>query len=190
MNQPSERQSVVAELPNEYIGEEGAPRVQVHLPPWVAAVERGLIMAAGLILISCMLMTVTDVAGRYLLNRPLGFAYEVTELMMGIVVFVAMGSVTLRKEHITVTLFEKVWGNGTIKAVRDILVAFVVAAAFGYFSYRMFIFVGRFRLYNDITSVLHVPLWPFALVGALGSSFATLAAFALAVRAALSIFRK
>lgn len=173
--------------PSEYLAE-GQP--QVHLPAPVAAVERFLIVIAGMILMACMTMTVVDVAGRYLLNHPLGFAYEVTELMMGIVVFIAMGSVTLRQEHITVTLFEKIWGDGKVRAVRDMLVAFVTAATFGYFSYRMFLFVGRFHQYGDTTSVLRVHVWPFAAVGAIGAAFGTLAALALAVRAALSFFRK
>jgi TRAP-type C4-dicarboxylate transport system permease small subunit len=53
-----------------------------------------------------MAVTTTDVVGRYLLNRPLGGAFEITEIAMALVIFAGLALAAAAREHITVNLLE------------------------------------------------------------------------------------
>ena len=55
----------------------------------INAIVRTLVYAAMVILGAMMLLTVIDVFGRYLLNRPLVGSTEVTEVMMVTLAFFA-----------------------------------------------------------------------------------------------------
>ncbi|MGH6923764.1 MAG: TRAP transporter small permease, partial [Propylenella sp.] len=140
------------------------------------------------ILFVSMIMTTVDVVGRYLFNSPLGFAYEVTALLMATVVFVALPSVTLHREHISIGLFEGVW-RGRIGALRDLAIALLIAACMAFLCYRMFLFVGRFMSYGDRTDTLKFPLYPVAALGAVGIGLAGLAALTLAFYAGRRLVR-
>jgi TRAP-type C4-dicarboxylate transport system permease small subunit len=135
-----------------------------------------------------MTMTVIDVVGRYGFNKPLGFAYEVTELLMATVVFVAVPSVTLRGEHITIGLFDAMW-TGRTKAARELIIALFIAVCAGFLCYRMFLLTGRFIRYGDNTNILKVSLYPVAAIGAAGIGLAALAGLALAYDAARRLLR-
>src|SRR5688572_18642940 len=67
---------------------------------------RLLSVTAGAMICVMMLVTTIDVAGRYFLNRPLFGAFEVTEILMGLVIFAGMPLATARREHIAVNFFE------------------------------------------------------------------------------------
>ncbi|MGE3148205.1 MAG: TRAP transporter small permease [Pseudorhodoplanes sp.] len=165
-----------------------APAVLNSAPAPVLWVEHALGLLAGLILLVTMAMTAIDVAGRYLLGRPLGFAYEVTELLMAAVFFIALASVTLRGEHITIGLFKGFW-TGRIGAARDLVVALSVVIGTGYLCYRMMLFTGRFYDFGDRTNVLRFPLYPVAAVGAVGVGLASAAGLVLVADALRRIAR-
>ena len=52
----------------------------------------------GAMILAMMVVTAIDVAGRYFLNRPIGGAFEVTEILMGLVIFAGMPLATARRE--------------------------------------------------------------------------------------------
>lgn len=158
------------------------------MPPLVLRIDAWLAVVGGLILFVTMIMTAIDVIGRYVFNSPLGFAYEMTELLMATVVFVSVASVTLRNEHITIGLFDNVW-TGRLRAARDLVIALFIAICMAFLCYRLFLFTGRFIRYGDITNMLKLPLYPVAAFGALGVGFASLAALALAFNAARRLIR-
>ena len=75
---------------------------------WAGLLDRmvaGLAIAAGLLAAAMMAVTVVDVIGRNFFNRPLFGAFEMTELTMVSIVFLALPFVTWRRDHVTVTLF-------------------------------------------------------------------------------------
>ena len=51
-------------------------------------------------------MTCIDVVGRYFLNSPLDGATELTQLMMGLIVFAILPTVCYREEHVSVDLLD------------------------------------------------------------------------------------
>jgi TRAP-type C4-dicarboxylate transport system permease small subunit len=154
----------------------------------VAWAERTLTTLAGVILLSTVLITTIDVAGRYLFNRPLGFAFESTELLMATVYFVSLSSATLRREHITIGLFEDVW-RGRMAILRQFVISAIIFASIAFLGYRLYLFSERFGRYGDITNVLKFPLQPVAFVGAVGVGLAALAALVLSLHAAYRLVR-
>jgi TRAP-type transport system small permease protein len=136
-------------------------------------------IVAGAVLFGMMVMTTIDVFGRYLLNSPLGFAFEMTQLAMAAVVFAALPSVTLRGQHVTVGLFENAF-TGWVRALRNVLIALVAAGSCFYLAWRLSTLAARFLRYGEITTVLHVPVGYVAWLGVVGLVAAGLAALVLA----------
>jgi TRAP-type C4-dicarboxylate transport system permease small subunit len=64
-------------------------------------------VAGGMILVM-MVVTTIDVIGRDVFNTPLFGAFEMTEILMGLVIFAGMPGTTAMREHITVNLIETV----------------------------------------------------------------------------------
>jgi TRAP-type C4-dicarboxylate transport system permease small subunit len=62
-------------------------------------------IAGGMILVM-MVVTTIDVIGRDVFNMPLFGGFEMTEILMGLVIFAGMPATTAMREHITVNLIE------------------------------------------------------------------------------------
>ena len=71
------------------------------------AVVRTFLNIAMVVLAAMMLLTVADVTGRYLFNRPLTGSTEVTEFMMACLSFLAMAWCTKKKTHIKLDIMDR-----------------------------------------------------------------------------------
>jgi TRAP-type C4-dicarboxylate transport system permease small subunit len=67
---------------------------------------RLLSIIAGSMILVMMVVTTIDVIGRDVFNMPLFGAFEMTEILMGLVIFAGMPGTTAAREHITVNLIE------------------------------------------------------------------------------------
>ena len=67
---------------------------------------RILTTIAGAMILVMMVVTTIDVIGRDEFNMPLFGAFEMTEILMGLVIFAGMPGTTAAREHITVNLIE------------------------------------------------------------------------------------
>ena len=135
---------------------------------------------AGLTLFSMMAMTFIDVLGRYLFSAPLGFAFEMTQIGMAVLVFAALPSVTLRGTHVTVGLFETFF-RGRVRLIRDVIWHLVIAACFAGAAWKLAPLAARFLRYGDRSSVLHIPMGWIAWFGVACLALSALAALALVV---------
>ena len=145
---------------------------------WIEAV---FATAAAMLLFAMMTMTFLDVLGRYLFNHPLGFAFEMTEIAMGAMVFCAVPVVTLRGQHVTTGLFENAFRGGW-RAARDLVIALTIGLSCTFLAWRLSMLAERFVTFGDRTSALHFPLGIVAWLGVVCLVAAALAAFVLAVR--------
>ena len=73
---------------------------------WVERVVfplNGVMHKVGLaILLLMMFLTVGDVVGRYFFNRPISGTFELTNFMLALVVFFAIGYTQVRRGHISI----------------------------------------------------------------------------------------
>lgn len=68
---------------------------------------RGLTLLCAAILFVMMLLTISDVALRYLFNAPLRGAYELTELSLAMLIYSGLPLVSLRNQHVTTDFLDR-----------------------------------------------------------------------------------
>jgi len=107
-----------------------------------------------------MLVTFTDVVARYLFNRPIRGAFEVTELLLLVLIFAGLPLVSHADEHVTMDFIDRMLPAPAvpilIRAVRA-----VVAAVFFFVTWQVLIKAARISAYGDTTDVLRIPVGPF-----------------------------
>ena len=127
----------------------------------------------GLLLLCLMFITVIDVIGRYGFNAPLPGANELTELVMGVLVFAALPLVTVRSEHITISLLENLF-KGWVKRVQQEIIRAICMTVMITMSWRLWLKGDELASYSDTSSYLHVPLAPIAYFMSVMAAFSAL----------------
>lgn len=127
------------------------------------AAESILGWMTGLLLFAMMALTFVDVGGRYLLNAPIPGAFEITQLLLAVLVFTALPIVTGREQHVSISLVEQVL-TGTAKKVQCVLVCLIGAVGVGYLAWMLWRQGERLARYGDYTAYLKLPLAPYAFL--------------------------
>ena len=130
-----------------------------------------------MVLFALMVMTCVDVAGRELLNDPLDGATELTQLMLGVIVFAILPTVSLREEHVSVDLLD-IWFPKEFVDARQAVLNFIMAGCMAVVAWRVWITAGLTSEYGDATEYLEIRLGPIEFFISVMSG---LAAIALAV---------
>ena len=135
------------------------------------AVRRGVgvVNAIGLVaLVAMTLVTVVDVGGRYLLNRPLPGALELSELLMVFLVFGCFAYTELQNGHVDVDVLVlrfPPWGRAACEAAAALL----SAGFWGAIAWRTWVRALDIRGAGETSTNLGLPIWPFVGVAAAGS---------------------
>jgi TRAP-type C4-dicarboxylate transport system permease small subunit len=114
---------------------------------------------ASIFLVGLMMLTFADVLGRNVFNHPLLGATELTEYTLVAVTFLAYPIVAYRHGHVTVDLFDRVFGEKGIRVLSAIGDIFG-AGVYGILAYRMWMQGNRLLIYGDITPQLGIPVAP------------------------------
>jgi TRAP-type C4-dicarboxylate transport system permease small subunit len=127
---------------------------------WERRADAVLGIAASLILFLMMLLTFVDVVARYLFNFPLRGGFEVTELMLLVLIFAGLPLVSHADEHVTMDFIDRMLPEaGRRFLVR--LVHAVCAAVMFFLTWQVWIKAGRIAGYGDTTDVLKITVGPF-----------------------------
>ncbi|MGH7853461.1 MAG: TRAP transporter small permease [Candidatus Binatia bacterium] len=121
-----------------------------------------------------MFLTVADVFGRYLLNRPVPGAFELTEMSMVFIVFLALGLAQRHREHIALDLaynYFPIW----LKKATDRLVDLINLVVVGATTWQLYQYLLRMIDGNYTTAVLQLPIYPFVIVALAGTAAYVLA---------------
>jgi TRAP-type C4-dicarboxylate transport system permease small subunit len=113
-------------------------------------------ICAGVLAAAMMLVTTVDVGGRFFFNRPLHGAFEATEVMMGLLVFLALPLTTRRREHITVTMFDHLLPEW-VKRGAGLVFGLVCAAVCGLLAWRLGLYGERLLRVGEVTLELGIP---------------------------------
>lgn len=108
-----------------------------------------------------MMVTVVDVVGRYVFNAPLPAGFELTEYLMGLLVFLALPLVSRRGQHVRINLLDG-WFPPVLRAVRDKAVGFIAALVCLAVAWPVAGLGFRMAAYHDGTQTLGIPLAPLA----------------------------
>ena len=147
--------------------------------------DHGLTAVAAVLLFALMVVTLIDVGGRYLLNRPLPGGFEITEVMLAALIFASLPPVEARDQHIVIDLLDGFYSERA-RRVRQIVVNFVSAAIVGLLAWRLGIKAARLSVDGETTAILTLPIAPFAYFMA---AMCALAAMILVLKAGQLIHR-
>ncbi|MGH7375475.1 MAG: TRAP transporter small permease [Candidatus Rokuibacteriota bacterium] len=141
---------------------------------WLDGCEHVLTLVAVLATFTMMLLTTADAAGRYLLNRPILAAYEITaNYLMIAAVFLALPYAYRQGANIRVTFLVERLG----RRARLVIDHLVQVASIAYCAVLVFATFQQARhiLATRTTFVtLDLPLWPAHLVLSVGLFLLTL----------------
>ncbi|WP_417767888.1 TRAP transporter small permease [Stappia sp.] len=142
---------------------------------------RVLQLVAAVLLLVMMTVTFIDVIGRYLFNAPLPGAFELTEVLLALVVFVGLPIVTARREHVTVDLLTGRLPGG-LRAALAWLATLATGLVLALLAWRLATSARDFSAYGDATVYLGIPLGPVAGIMAGLTGLAALVAGVLLFR--------
>jgi TRAP-type C4-dicarboxylate transport system permease small subunit len=134
------------------------------------------------ILFALMFLTVGDVIGRKLAGsisffNPIPGTFELTEYALIIIVFASLGYTQLKGEHISIDIITSRFPKRG-QAILDSLLTLVGLVMFGLVAWQGIVYAGRLMEGNNVSGVLSIPQWPFALIVAAGSIIYCLALLA------------
>ena len=144
------------------------------MPSWLDRLERLLTAVAAAATIVMMLLTTADAAGRYLLNRPIVVAFEVTtNFLMISAVFLAMPFAYRSGANIRVTFLVQRM-RGAARLVADHVVQVVSILYCGALVYATFQQTRHVWATGTTFVTIELPLWPAHLLVCLGLAVTTL----------------
>jgi TRAP-type C4-dicarboxylate transport system permease small subunit len=119
--------------------------------------------AAGLVLFSMMALTFVDVICRYLFNRSVPGSFEITEIMMAVLIFAGLPLVSRRDEHVSVDLIDH-WLGPRVRAVQRKVIELANGLLLLGLAYLMWRKAEQIAGYGDTTTVLLIRLAPYVYV--------------------------
>ena len=126
-------------------------------------------------------VTVLDVAGRYLLNKPLFGAIEMSEFLMVFLSFGGLALAELRNSHITVDFFVGALPERA-RALLEAAGALLGIVFWGFVSWRATVHAGRIWEVGEVSANLAVPTWPFYLAVTVGCGLLAVALVGRVIR--------
>jgi TRAP-type transport system small permease protein len=132
---------------------------------WERRADAVLGIAASAILMAMMCLTFVDVVARYVFNRPIRGAFEVTELLLLVLIFAGLPLVSHADEHVTMDFIDR-WLGPRARSRFDLIVHLVVAALMFFMTWQLSIKAARISSYADATDVLRILYGPFVYFSA------------------------
>jgi TRAP-type C4-dicarboxylate transport system permease small subunit len=136
----------------------------------------GLSVAAGGMVGILMFLIFADVVGRYFFNKPIFGAYELVEVLMGLLIFAGLPLVSRSQQHISVDFVSNLIPDRW-KPIQGILVNFLCAVTAMVISWRIWLYGERLSSVNETTLELQISVGLIAQVMAVMIAFAALAFF-------------
>jgi TRAP-type C4-dicarboxylate transport system permease small subunit len=134
--------------------------VTASAPDWKRRADALLGVAASAILFFMMMLTVVDVVARYQLKMPVRGAFEVTELMLVVLIFAGLPLVSFSDEHAVMDFVDRLLSPRGRRRLQRLV--HVVNAAFMFLlTWLMWLKADRIWAYRDATDVLRVLYGPF-----------------------------
>lgn len=139
---------------------QGLEKVLTPVIPVIGGIGSIFIMAA-------MLLTVADVIGRRFLNQPVPGSYEISSMILVVVVFSTITYCQLLKGHVSIDILV----SRLDKKKQDIINVFV------YVIFLVIICILTWQLYvyavetfhkNEVSGTILLPVYPFVFIAAIG----------------------
>ena len=143
----------------------------------VRKIEKGLTAVSWIVTIAVTLMIVADITLRFFFNHPLPATWEISEVCMPAIVFMAFAYTLTLDQHVKMSLVKEHVPPKVQVAFEVIsnLISFTLCALITYWSWRRF--RTSFASREEILAAIYVPWWPGKLMMPIGMGFFTLRYF-------------
>lgn len=142
-----------------------AERVTFPLNKWLSWLAR-------IVVFLMMMLTVADVVGRKFVGiipgfQPVPGAFELTEFMLVVLVFAALGYAQFHDDHISINVLTSRFPK-RVQAILDTFIYLISLSLSCIVTWRSVLFAQRLIEQEDVSGVLEIPLYPFVFVVAAG----------------------
>ncbi|MES0882623.1 TRAP transporter small permease [Roseibium sp. SCP14] len=155
------------------------PGAQTPAPGRIAKIRRGatfLLGLACLLVLAAMIgLTCVDVVARYLFNSPVSGAYELTQLLLASLIFLALPLTTAAGEHIEVELLDGL-KSVLLKRLGTIAAGVTTVAVFAIVSLELMEHAEKLQRREQVTDSLSIPLYLIGWLGAASFAISAVAA--------------
>lgn len=127
---------------------------------WERRADLILGVAASAILMAMMCLTFADVVARYVVRRPVAGAFEVTELLLLVLIFAGLPLVSHADEHVTMDFIDRLLGPRGRRRLGQAVQAASALMMFG-LAWLAWLKADRIWAYRDATDVLRIVYGPF-----------------------------
>jgi TRAP-type C4-dicarboxylate transport system permease small subunit len=131
---------------------------------WISRIG---IIISSVILAAMMCLTAVDVILRYCFNKPLGWSYEITELLLVFIVFSGLLYVQMKKGHVSVDILVSRLPAKS-KYIVEVIVTIISFVLVSLMAWQTFVAVQGQMESNLSTGILRMPIYPFVVVAACG----------------------
>jgi TRAP-type C4-dicarboxylate transport system permease small subunit len=117
-------------------------------------------IAAAAILFLMMLLTFADVVMRYLFNRPIRGGFEITEMMLLVLIFAGLPLVSHADEHVSMDFIDRMLPPRLARLLARAVHALCAAVMF-FLAWQIWLKAGKVAAYGDTTDILRLAVAPF-----------------------------
>ena len=114
----------------------------------------------AVVLFSMMMITFVDVVMRYIFNAPMRGAFEVTELMMVVLIYAGLPIVSRHDQHVTTDLIDR-FLTPRVKRVFAVVIHLICAAFLFGITWIIWVKAGKTAQFGDTTAALQIRLAPY-----------------------------
>lgn len=107
-----------------------------------------------------MTLTFVDVVMRYLLNRPIRGGFEITEMMLLVLIFAGLPLVSHADEHVTMDFVDRLLPAPLARTLVRGVHALCAAVMF-FLTWQIWLKAGKVAAYGDTSDVLRFSVAPF-----------------------------
>ncbi len=138
-----------------------------HIDKKLARFSTALSYVGALALFTMMCLTTIDVVGRYLFNRPITGAFELTEYLVLILIFSFIGYTQSQKNHVAVDILLPLLPQ-KLKKLADVGNHLVCLVLMGLITWMGVVKALELKEVGEASPNLHIPAYPFAIYLVLG----------------------
>jgi TRAP-type C4-dicarboxylate transport system permease small subunit len=132
----------------------------------------GAIIAIGF-LVLLVILTVADVILRRFFNAPIAGAFELSRLILGIIVFFTLAYCAVHGGHIVVDVFVSRFSRRAQSSI-SIFIHLCSVGIMGVISWQLFLHAMRVQGMGEVTAIWEIWISPFVFLAALGSTLLTI----------------
>jgi|WetSurMetagenome_2_1015567.scaffolds.fasta_scaffold180931_2 TRAP-type transport system small permease protein len=136
-------------------------------------ISRAISWFGGLILVGIIALIVIDVTLRYVFNRPFSFTIEVVELALVVAVFSSILLCTFSRGHLVIDVLVARFSKRG-QAITNAIMHFLCIGVCVIIAWRSIVYAIYLSEIGNVSTLLKMPLYPFALFIALCSCLMTL----------------